>query len=1460
MKTKIKQILFLIFWLFAGGAGLFAQGPICSMADPFCSDTSVTFQAGVNTGNYANNVGCLGNTPNPAWYYFQVLQPGRINVHLWTIPQRDLDFICWGPFNAGNIIELMNNDVCSQLQTTGCNTHGPQAGANPTDLGGFPVGNIVDCSYSAESEEYIHIPNAQSGQWYVFLITNYSNQDCQINFQSDTTSTGMSNCNILIPAEAYGDIVCEGDTAHLRSAISSTLYTYTWTGPNGFYQSGPNPDVVIPNVSLSNAGNYSLTYSTVDSIGLPAFCDLVVHPKPVMLNAVFDTLVFGQIDTIEVLPSGGTYLWNNGFTGNPLIVTPLHSQDYIVTATTVFGCIDTLVTHVKVINAPIVTKYPDVVHICQGLPIWADVTYRMTTLACTDIFEFRHQDSANNWSPWMPYVANDTIFTDTLWGVEMRAYQLTCNDAGTIFNSDTTAVNWIIHPQITRASYIRIPEESGICLGASLTLEVDTTEGIPIVMEYQYQPPTISSWANGNTFTPTDPGLAWIRGRVVTGSYGCLTTEWDWFSWLVQPQPQIQGLASQQLCPNQQVLLQANVTDGYGTTFYKWEKSSGNCLGVWNTIPGSDSSSILTPILDSNSYYYRLQVTQSGFNCAATSSCVILQVNPSPTITIQADTDVFCLNAPLMVTSIVINGAGTNHYQFQYRYLTTDPWTNVGIDNDTLIVPAISQNMDIRCLLTQSGLGCADTSNILNFFVNTPPVISQQPISINTCAGLSAQFVVVADAIPAPSYQWVGPNGILISEVNDSLLFGAVSVLDTGYYRCVITNGCGAVTSDSVHLGLVATYIAATEIVGTTQRCVDLGWDIYAANSISPDSYFWSITPSTSGTMDANSGQVAWNPLWNGIASITYHAFGCGFADSLTLTVNSLLPVQDPTAITGDTARCQGFGTSQYTANAVNDTAYVWSIINAGNSTIDAATGLVSWDQFFSGMATISVFARGCQGPTSTISQMVHVLPAPILFISNSVHRCEGENATFTVTHLDTNTVLGYQWYGPAGLISGAIDSVLNIAPITIADSGSYYCQITASCGFAQSPPVELTVHHRPIPSFTATPNCMRDTVFFANTSTADDMPLNYSWYFGDGDSSNLFSPAHIYADSGSYIVTLIVQNAYGCQDSITNTIPAHILPFFALTSTNDSCFGNANGTILIDVTHGLEPFSYIINALTPQDTNIFEGLPAGFYTITVVDANNCLVSDTVTITQPEILESIYVKNDVKCYADSTGSILVSVTGGTQPYSFIWSNGTTTQNNTQLPEGYYSVLISDSLGCLNHFDSIQVFQPNPLVIDSVFKPVSCSLVNDAMIAVYPEGGYGYYQFLWSNSSTNDSLINLAPGSYSVTITDENGCSHVSNYEIPYNPEICWEIWTSFSPDGDGVNDKWNIRWASVYPTMIIQIYNRWGALVFENSGEFNGWDGTGKSGKLLPPETYYFVININDGTTPIQTGTVTIVY
>lgn len=135
----------------------------CESAYPICAGSGYNYPAGVNTGTAQTgpDYGCLFSQPNPAWYYLHINNPGNISLSITTSPQRDVDFICYGPFTSTVTpcySELTNNGI----------------------TGNYPTGNTVDCSYDASYQEWCNIPNTQSGQYYLLLITNYSNQPCNI--------------------------------------------------------------------------------------------------------------------------------------------------------------------------------------------------------------------------------------------------------------------------------------------------------------------------------------------------------------------------------------------------------------------------------------------------------------------------------------------------------------------------------------------------------------------------------------------------------------------------------------------------------------------------------------------------------------------------------------------------------------------------------------------------------------------------------------------------------------------------------------------------------------------------------------------------------------------------------------------------------------------------------------------------------------------------------------------------------------------------------------------------------------------------------------------------------------------------------------------------------------------------------------------------------------------------------
>ena len=146
----------------------------CADAYPFCTDEGMyEFPAGVNAGSGETgpDYDCLYTTPNPAWYYMKMSDPGDMDIYMYSTPSVDIDFCCWGPFD----------DPISPCPN------------------GLTSDKVVSCSYSAQPTEHCMIPaSAQTGEYYILVITNYSNQACNINF-SKVGGSGSTDCSIIPP-------------------------------------------------------------------------------------------------------------------------------------------------------------------------------------------------------------------------------------------------------------------------------------------------------------------------------------------------------------------------------------------------------------------------------------------------------------------------------------------------------------------------------------------------------------------------------------------------------------------------------------------------------------------------------------------------------------------------------------------------------------------------------------------------------------------------------------------------------------------------------------------------------------------------------------------------------------------------------------------------------------------------------------------------------------------------------------------------------------------------------------------------------------------------------------------------------------------------------------------------------------------------------------------------------------
>jgi len=213
----------------------------------------------------------------------------------------------------------------------------------------------------------------------------------------------------------------------------------------------------------------------------------------------------------------------------------------------------------------------------------------------------------------------------------------------------------------------------------------------------------------------------------------------------------------------------------------------------------------------------------------------------------------------------------------------------------------------------------------------------------------------------------------------------------------------------------------------------------------------------------------------------------------------------------------------------------------------------------------------------------------------------------------------------------------------------------------------------------------------------------------------------------------------------------------------NQACGGNvyAGGTDNFSTDRGfrtyMTPAPYNYSWSNGPITEDIINLAAGPYTVTVTDANSCVASKTVSITQPSLLNATTVVNNVLCNGGSTGAINLTVSGGAIPYNFNWGGGITTEDRTGLPAGVYTCTITDANGCLTTKTST-VTQPPILSSSNVVTNVSCNGASTGAINLTPVGGTTPYTFNWGGGITTEDRVSIPAGAYTCTITDVNSCT------------------------------------------------------------------------------------------------------
>ncbi|PLX04776.1 MAG: hypothetical protein C0594_08850, partial [Marinilabiliales bacterium] len=255
--------------------------------------------------------------------------------------------------------------------------------------------------------------------------------------------------------------------------------------------------------------------------------------------------------------------------------------------------------------------------------------------------------------------------------------------------------------------------------------------------------------------------------------------------------------------------------------------------------------------------------------------------------------------------------------------------------------------------------------------------------------------------------------------------------------------------------------------------------------------------------------------------------------------------------------------------------------------------------------------------------------------------------------------------------------------------------------------------------------------------------------------------------------VTVTVTDGNGCTANTSATINENTLLEITLDATTDvSCNSLCDGDATVSASGG--DGSYTFTWSDAQNGTTASNLCAGTVTVTVTDGNGCTDNTSATIIEPTLLSITTNSTDVACNGGTNGSVSVSPTGGTTPYTYNWDNGAgTTASSTGLAAGTYNVTVTDGNGCVANGSA--TINENPLLTASIdaSTDVSCNGLCDGDATVTAAGGEGTYEYIWDDAlfQTNASATSLCAGTYNVTVEDGNGCTATDNITINENPAL-----------------------------------------------------------------------------------------
>ncbi|MBK9077114.1 MAG: choice-of-anchor L domain-containing protein [Flavobacteriales bacterium] len=1204
-------------------------------------------------------------------------------------------------------------------------------------------------------------------------------------------------------------------------------YDIAWSGPNGF--NGTDEDITnlfagvyIATITDAN-GCGSMQFHDVDEPGIFVLTELIgVYPGG--FNSSCADADDGSIDlTATGGTPGYTYDWYgpNGFTATSEDISGLTGGQYAIILTDANGC-STLGQYTLTSAAPVVVGLSagafsgGVNTSCAGTP---DGSIDATIVGGISPYDI-------SWSGPNGFAA----ISEDLTGLEPGAYSVEVSDAvGCTADANITlTAPDPVDAAVTTSMYGGNANVS--CFGAADgTIDLAITGG---------SLPYVILWSGPNGFVSGQEDLSGLTAGVysfsITDANGCkafgqvnITT----------PPPIDLSLNASQFNSGYNVPCAGGNSGSIST---QASGGTGNLSYTWTGPNGFTSNNALLSGLEAGTY--TLTVTDDN-GCTASTSITLTEPQPLNVADVLSDAgngyQISCAGSDGAI-DLTVNG-GTTPIQTS--------WSGPnGFGSQAEDITGLEAGGYIYSVIDANGCTSSDTITL----VAPTALTGTLAVSGNICDGTDdgAIDLSLAGGVAPYTFTWTGPNGFTSTNEDLSNLSGgnyAVNVSDAG--TCTGSWTATITASAAMDLNAYLSTYGSLNIpcVGDSTGVIE----VQVGGGATPVNVVWT---GPNGFVANNITYLSGLVIGDYTVTLT-DANGCTLDSTFTLTGPT--SQIDPSMIaslfaSGTNVSCLGASDGSVDLTVTGGTApylFDWRGPDSTQFSTEDISGLIAGTYDL-----VITDSNQCTFPaTITLTEPDSALMAQLTlsqYNGGFNTSCDGStDGTISVEVSGGNNGYLLNWSGPNGFSSTA-DSLSGLA------AGTYSLTATDMNGCVLIQDVVVTAPDPLDPFLTpfAFPSGSNTSCAGANDGsitlalTGGVPGYTYAWIGPNGYSSS--DSMIVDLAPGTYCLSLL--DANGCSvQACTDVIAAPALD--ASTSTTSADCGAIAGSVDLNVQGGGEPFTFEWN--NGAQTEDISGLLPGTYVVMITDVNGCTLPDSATVSgSPGLIADAAVTNNA-CNESTIGAIDLSVLSGTAPYLFDWSTGANTEDLFGLESNTYVIAITDAAGC-SWTNTYIVGQGSEITADSLVLeyPSGFNLsgyeTGDGSITVTPSGGTEPYTYQWSNGATSAMNNGLDAGTYSVIITDANGCSLMLVFALDQPMDLVMP--TGYTPNNDGSNDHYVVHGLEAFKENHITIFNRWGNVVYDRMNYANDWAGENQEGEMLPNGTYFVVLTLNKGGETLQ--------